>query len=112
VMEPRTAGESVERVAGLLVTAQERAGLATWDLDQPRAFLRESAVELAAWQALDLLPLGTQVSPVAVAGAGVVAVLVEAEAELQRFAIGEYPRGTSALVARVGDLLSEYRCPA
>ena len=50
-MEPRTAGESVERVAGLLVTAQERAGLATWDLDQPRAFLRESAVELAAWQA-------------------------------------------------------------
>lgn len=94
------------------MTAQERAGSATWDLDQPRAFLRKTAVELAAWEALDLLPMGTQVSPVAVAGGRVLAVLVEAEAELQRFAIGEYPRGTSALVARVGDLLAEYRCPA
>src|SRR5450759_1658634 len=99
--------ESLLRAARLLQTAADRA---EDDTRTGRAtFVTEADVKVLLWLCGSLLGEGRDLTGTAPAGRPLRVLLQEAETELRRFPIGDYPAGTRDVVVDLCDLIRDIR---
>ena len=99
--------ESLLLATRLLQTAADQA---EDDTRTGRAtFVREADVKVLLWLSGSLLEEGRDLRGISSAGLPLWAVLQEAETELRRFPIGDYPRGTRDVVVGLCDLIRDIR---
>ena len=108
-----TAGErSLLRATQLIYAASRHARAASSRVAYLPGLLLEEAVRHLLWQAMTLLPEGLPLEGTQPRLSGCLQALEEAEAELRRRPVGEYPDGVSLLVVDLCDVIARTRAGA